>query len=76
MINPKKVQKLHSRNLKNKRKNREKNWSDRGIEFYNETFLDFLKGQNIQIYSTNSDLKAIFVERFNRTLLDFFPRVI
>ena len=26
--------------------------------------------QNIQIYSTNSDLKAVFVERFNRTLLD------
>ena len=32
--------------------------------------MDFLKEQNIQIYSTNSDLKAVFVERFNRTLLD------
>ena len=29
-----------------------------------------MKEQNIQIYSTNSDLKAVFVERFNRTLLD------
>ena len=45
-------------------------WSDRGKEFYNTTFLHFLKEQNIQIYSTNSDLKAVFVERFNRTLLD------
>ena len=44
--------------------------SDRGKEFYNETLLDFLKEQNIQIYSTNSDLKAVFVKRFNRTLLD------
>ena len=45
-------------------------WSDRGTEFYNTTFLHYLKEQNIQIYSTNSDLKAVFVERFNRTLLD------
>ena len=37
--------------------------------FYNETFLDFLK-QNEQIYSTHSHLKAVFVERFNRTMLD------
>ena len=45
-------------------------WSDRGKEFYNQTFIHYLNEQNIQIYSTNSDLKAVFVERFNRTLLD------
>ena len=45
-------------------------WSDRGKEFYNQTFLHYLNEQNIQIYSTNSDSKAVFVERFNRTLLD------
>ena len=44
--------------------------SDRGKEFYNTLFLHYLKEQNIQIYSTHSDLKAVFVERFNRTLLD------
>ena len=49
-------------------------WSDRGKEFYNTAFLDFLKEQNIQIYSTNSDLKAVFVERFNRTLLDLIKK--
>ena len=48
----------------------EKVWSHRGKEFYNKTFLDFLKQNEIQIYSTHSDLKAVFVERFNRTLLD------
>ena len=48
----------------------EKIWSDRGKEFYNKTFLHYLKEQNIHIYSTYSDLKAVFVERFNRTLLD------
>ena len=40
------------------------------LHFYNTEFLGFLKEQNIQIYSTNSDLKAVFVERFNRTLQD------
>ena len=48
----------------------DKIWSDRGKEFYNKTFLDYLKQNEIQIYSTHSDLKAVFVERFNRTLLD------
>ena len=47
-----------------------KSWSDRGKEFHNKLFLHYLEEQNIQIYSTNSDLKAVFVERFNRTLLD------
>ena len=52
----------------------QKVWSDRGKEFYNTTFLHYLKEQNIQIYSTNSDLKAVFVERFNRTLLDLIKK--
>ena len=30
----------------------------------------FLEQIEIQIYSTNSDLKAVFVERFNRKILD------
>ena len=32
--------------------------------------MEFLKQNEIQIQSTNSDLKAVFVERFKRTLLD------
>ena len=51
-------------------RNTQKVWSDRGKEFYNTAFLNFLKEQNIQVFSTNSELKAVFVERFNRTLLD------
>ena len=43
---------------------------DRGKKLYNKTFLKFLKQNETQIYSTHSDLKAVFVERFNRTLLD------
>ena len=46
----------------------DKIWSDRGKQFYDKTFLEFLKQNEIQIYSTHSVLKVVFVERFNRTL--------
>ena len=45
-------------------------WSDRGKEFYNKVFMNYLKQHKIELYSTYSDLKAVFVERFNRTLRD------
>ena len=48
----------------------QKVWSGRGNGFYDELFLDFLKQNEIYIYSKNSDLKVVFVERFNRTILD------
>ena len=47
----------------------EKLWVDRGIEFYNKTFKSLLKEYETKLYSTYSDLKAVFIERFNRTLL-------
>ena len=49
------------------KKKPDKSWSDRGKEFFKKTFLEFLKQNEIEIYSTISDLKAVFVERFNRT---------
>ena len=47
----------------------EKLWVDRGSEFYNKTFKSLLKKYETKLYSTYSDLKAVFIERFNRTLL-------
>ena len=47
----------------------EKLWVDRGSEFYNQTFKSLLKEYGTEMYSTYSDLKAVFIERFNRTLL-------
>ena len=47
----------------------EKLWVDRGSEFYNKTFKSLLKEYETKLYSTYSDLKAGFIERFNRTLL-------
>jgi transposase InsO family protein len=42
--------------------------TDKGKEFINKKFQELLKRNNIHWFSTNSDLKASIVERFNRTL--------
>jgi len=42
--------------------------TDKGSEFYNKKVEDFLKRNNIGLFSTHGDGKATVVERFNRTL--------
>ena len=58
------------------RRKPDKLWVDRGSEFYNKLFKSLLKeygtgkaASGIELYITYSDLKAVFKERFNRTLL-------
>ena len=48
--------------------------SDRGIEFYNNIFQDFLNKNNIKLYSRNTSLGAVFAERFNRTIKDLLKK--
>ena len=48
--------------------------SDRGKEFYNNIFQDFLNKSNIKLYSRNTSLGAVFAERFNRTIRDLLKR--
>ena len=48
--------------------------SDRGKEFYNNIFQEFLNENKIKLYSRNTDLGAVFVERFNRTIRDLIKR--
>ena len=43
-------------------------WVDQGSEFYNNSFKDFLKINNIEMYSTYNKGKSVIAERFNRTL--------
>ena len=43
-------------------------WVDQGSEFYNQSFKDFLKINNIEMYSTYNEGKSIVAERFIRTL--------
>ena len=48
--------------------------SDRGKEFYNNIFQDFLNKTNIKLYSRNSSYGAVFAERFNRTIRDLLKK--
>ena len=48
--------------------------SDRGKQFYNIIFQDFLNKNNIKRYSTNSLYGAVFAERFNRTIRDLLKK--
>ena len=48
--------------------------TDRGKEFYNNLFQDFLNKNNIKLYSRNSSYGAVFAERFNRTIRDLLKR--
>ena len=43
-------------------------WVDQGSEFNNYYFKDFLKINNIEIYSTYNEGKSVVAERFIRTL--------
>ena len=43
-------------------------WADQGSEFYNNSFKDFLKINNIEMYSTYNEGKFIVAERFIGTL--------
>ena len=46
----------------------EKLRTDKGTEFLNETFQQYLKNKNIHFYTANNESKASVVERVNRTL--------
>ena len=54
----------------------EKLWVDRGSEFYNKTFKSLLKKYETKLHSTYSDLKGVFIERFNRTILHIIDKLI
>ena len=48
--------------------------SDRGKEFYNNIYQDFLNKNNIKHYSRNSSYGAVFAGRFNRTIRDLLEK--
>ena len=43
-------------------------WTDAGKEFINKDFKKFLADNEIQLYQTYNEGKAVVIERFNRTL--------
>ena len=48
--------------------------SDRGKEFYNNIFQDFLNKNNIKLYSRTTSIGAVFAERFNHTIRDLLKK--
>ena len=50
--------------------------SDRGKEFYNNIFQDFLNKNNIKLYSRNSSFGSVFAERFNCTIRDLLKKIV
>ena len=50
--------------------------SDRGKEFYNNIFQDFLNKNSIKLYSRNSSVGAVFAERFHRTIRDLLKKTV
>ena len=50
--------------------------SDRGKQFYNIIFQDFLNKNSIKIYSRNSSYGAVFAERFNLTIRDLLEKIV
>ena len=54
--------------LKESNRKPNKIWVDKGSEFYNSSFKKWLKGNDIEMHSTNNGGKSVIAERFIRTL--------
>ena len=49
-------------------------WSDQESSFFSKEILKFFEDHNIRIYYTYSNLKAVFIERFNRSLRELMMK--
>ena len=49
-------------------------WSDKERSFLSKEMQQFFKDNNVKIYHTNSHLKAVVIERFNRSLRELMMK--
>ena len=49
-------------------------WSDQESAFFSKEMLKFFEDHNIKIYYTFSNLKAVFIERLNRSLRELMMK--
>ena len=49
-------------------------WSDKESSFFSKEMQQFFKNDNVKIYHTNSHLKAVVIERFNRSLRELMMK--
>ena len=50
------------------------NWSDQESAFFSKDIFKFFEDHNIKIYYTHSNLKAVVIERFNRSLRELMMK--
>ena len=74
-IKSKKIQGIKTCFEKIFKKNKPKNiWSDKEPAFLSKEMRQFFKDNNVKIYHTNSHLKAVIIERFNRSLRELMMK--
>ena len=49
-------------------------WSDQESAFFSKEMLKFFEDNNVKIYYTYSNLKAVVIERFNRSLRELMMK--
>ena len=49
-------------------------WSDKESSFFSKEMQQFFKDNNVKIYHTNSHLKTVIVERFNKSLRELMMK--
>ena len=49
-------------------------WSDQERAFFSKEILQFFKDNNVKIYHTHSHLKAVIIERFNKSLRELMMK--
>ena len=49
-------------------------WSDQESVFFSKEMLKFFEDHNVKIYYTYANLKAVFIERFNRSLRELMMK--
>ena len=54
--------------LNNSKRKPNKIWVDQGSRFYNNAFKNWLKDNNIEMYSTYNEGKSVIADRFIKTL--------
>ena len=49
-------------------------WSDQVSAFFSKEILQFFEDNNVKMYYTYSNLKSLFIERFNRSLRELMMK--
>ena len=74
-LKSKKIQDIKACFEKTFKKNKPKFiWSDKELAFLSKEMQQFFKDNNVKIYHTNSHLKSVIIERFNRSLRELMMK--